>query len=100
MHTDILNTSIEFLKGVGPKRAEHLKSELSIYTYRDLLNHFPFRYVDRSKLNKINQISKDLKDVQLLIKIKTIQELGHGRKKRLVALAEDESGSIQLIWFK
>tara|TARA_Y100000589_G_scaffold329930_1_gene378021 strand:- start:22224 stop:24326 length:2103 start_codon:yes stop_codon:yes gene_type:complete len=100
LYTDILNTSIEFLKGVGPKRAEHLKSELSIYTYRDLLNHFPFRYVDRSKLNKINQISNDSKDVQLLIKIKTIQELGHGRKKRLVALAEDESGSIQLIWFK
>ncbi len=100
MYTDILNTSIEFLKGVGPKRAEHLKSELGIYTYRDLLNHFPFRYVDRSRLNKINQISNDSKDVQLLINIKNIQEFGNGRKRRLVVVAQDDSGSIQLVWFK
>ena len=100
MYTDKLNTSIEFLKGVGPKRAEHLRSELGIYTYRDLLNHFPFRYVDRSRLNKINEIGNDLKDIQLLVVLKNIQEIGSGRKKRLVAIAEDESGSIQLVWFK
>ena len=80
MYTDKLNTSIEFLKGVGPKRAEHLRSELGIYTYRDLLSHFPFRYVDRSRLNKIKEISADLKDVQLLVVLKNIQELGSSRK--------------------
>jgi ATP-dependent DNA helicase RecG len=100
LYADILNTSIEFLKGVGPKRAEHLRSELGIYTYRDLLNHFPFRYVDRSRLNTINQISNGLNDVQLLVVVKNIQEIGHGRKKRLVANVEDKSGSIQLVWFK
>ena len=48
MNIDVLNTPIEFLKGVGPKRADLLKSEMSIYTFRDLLSHFPFRYVDRA----------------------------------------------------
>ena len=100
MQHDILHTSIDFLKGVGPKRGEVLKSELGIYTYSHLLNYFPFRYIDRSRLIKINQISPDLGNVQLSILIRNLEEVGPPRKKRLVAHAYDETGEIVLVWFK
>jgi len=97
---DILHTSIDYLKGVGPKRGEVLKSELGIYTYSHLLNYFPFRYIDRSRLIKINQISPDMGNVQLSILIRNMEEVGPPRKKRLVAHAYDETGEIVLVWFK
>ena len=100
MQHDILHTSIDYLKGVGPKRGEVLKSELGIYTYSHLLNYFPFRYIDRSRLIKINQISPDLGNVQLSILIRNLEEVGPPRKKRLVAHAYDETGEIVLVWFK
>ena len=100
MQHDILHTSIDYLKGVGPKRGEVLKSELGIYTYSHLLNYFPFRYIDRSRLIKINQISTDLGNVQLSILIRNMEEVGPPRKKRLVAHAYDETGEIVLVWFK
>ena len=100
MQNDILHTSIDYLKGVGPKRGEVLKSELGIYTYSHLLNYFPFRYIDRSRLIKINQISPDLGNVQLSILIRNMEEVGPPRKKRLVAHAYDETGEIVLVWFK
>ena len=100
MQHDILHTPIDFLKGVGPKRGEVLKSELGIYTYSHLLNYFPFRYIDRSRLIKINQISPDLGNVQLSILIRNMEEVGPPRKKRLVAHAYDETGEIVLVWFK
>ena len=100
MQHDILHTSIDYLKGVGPKRGEVLKSELGIYTYSHLLNYFPFRYIDRSRLIKINQISADLGNVQLSIVIRNLEEVGPPRKKRLVAHAYDETGEIVLVWFK
>ena len=100
MQHDILHTSIDYLKGVGPKRGEVLKSELGIYTYSHLLNYFPFRYIDRSRLIKINQISPDLGNVQLSILIQNMEEVGPPRKKRLVAHAYDETGEIVLVWFK
>ena len=99
MQHDILHTSIDYLKGVGPKRGEVLKSELGIYTYSHLLNYFPFRYIDRSRLIKINQISPDLGNVQLSILIRNMEEV-ISRKKRLVAHAYDETGEIVLVWFK
>ena len=100
MQHDILHTSIDYLKGVGPKRGEVLKSELGIYTYSHLLNYFPFRYIDRSRLIKINQISPDMGNVQLSILIRNMEEVGPPRKKRLVAHAYDETGEIVLVWFK
>ena len=100
MQHEILHTSIDYLKGVGPKRGEVLKSELGIYTYSHLLNYFPFRYIDRSRLIKINQISPDLGNVQLSILIRNMEEVGPPRKKRLVAHAYDETGEIVLVWFK
>lgn len=96
----ILTTSIEFLKGVGPKRAEILASELSVRTYADLLNHFPFRYEDRTKFYKIADINQGLPYVQLVGELILVQEIGEKYKKRLVAKLKDDTGSIELVWFK
>ena len=100
MYYDFLNTSITYLKGVGPKRAELLNKELNIFSYNDLLNYFPFRYVDKSKFHKVNEIRNDLTYVQLKGKISNIQIIGEGRGKRAAAFFSDETGEIELIWFK
>ncbi len=95
-----MNTVIEYLKGVGPKRAELLNKEAGIYTFRDLLHYFPFRYVDRSRMHLIKDISKTENEVQLKGKLTKIEVVGAPRKKRLVALLEDDTGAVELIWFK
>ncbi len=97
---DILDTPIEYLKGVGPKRAEVLKKELNVFTFNHLLNYFPFRYVDRSKFYKINDIQSDVAYIQITGKIISIQKLGKPRSERLVALFQDDTGTIELVWFK
>lgn len=98
--SDLLRTPIEYLKGVGPERAKTLQSELGIFRYEDLLNHFPFRYVDRSKYYKISQMIDSSAEVQIVGKISHIREIGQARGKRLVARFEDESGQMELVWFK
>lgn len=100
MPTDFLNNSIEFLKGVGPKRAEMFKSELGIFTFGDLLNYFPFRYVDRSKFSKIAEIESDSVYIQVKGKIYGLNTVGEGRAKRLSATLRDDTGEIELIWFQ
>lgn len=100
MPTDFLNNSIEFLKGVGPKRAEMFKSELGIFTFGDLLNYFPFRYVDRSKFSKISEIESDSVFIQVKGKIYGLNTVGEGRAKRLSATLRDDTGEIDLIWFQ
>ncbi len=65
MQNNILDTSIEYLKGVGPKRAALLKSEIGVHTFRDLLQYYPFRYIDKSKIHRISEINSDLAYVQL-----------------------------------
>ena len=100
MNPEILNTPIEFLKGVGPKRADVLKSELLIYTFRDLSSHFPFRYIDRSTTKLIKDLIPGNADVQIVVQITGFQEIGQSRKKRLVATAKDQTGKVQLVWFK
>jgi ATP-dependent DNA helicase RecG len=100
MPTDFLNNSIEFLKGVGPKRAEMFKSELGIFTFGDLLNYFPFRYVDRSKFSKISEIDSDSVYIQVKGKIYGLNTVGEGRAKRLSATLRDDTGEIDLIWFQ
>jgi ATP-dependent DNA helicase RecG len=97
---DILDTPVEFLKGVGPARAEALKKELGISTFNHLLHHFPFRYVDRSKFYHINDINSDALYVQLKGKIIQFQKIGKLRSERLVAILSDETGEIELVWFK
>lgn len=95
-----LSTDIMYLAGVGPKRAELLKAELSIHTFGDLLYYFPFRYVDRSRFYKISEISEDLPYIQVVGKIVRFQEVGVGRKKRLTAIFTDGTGTLELVWFK
>lgn len=96
----ILSTPIEYLKGVGPIRSELLKKELNIFTYEDLLLHFPFRYVDKSNIHFISQINDSFPHVQFRGRIKKIEEKGNKRSKRLIAYFQDSSGVIELIWFK
>lgn len=93
-------TPIEYLKGVGPKRAELLKKEIDIHTFQDLLYYFPFRYVDRSVFHQIADIPEMNAPVQLKGRITGMREEGVGRRKRLVANFQDTSGMIQLVWFK
>lgn len=100
MLNQFLNTEIDYLKGVGPARAELLKKELGIYTFGDLLNYYPFRYIDKSKVYPIASINTDAIHVQLKGKLTNIQTLGERRSKRLVATLTDDTGSIELIWFK
>ena len=97
---EFLLTPIEYLKGVGPQRANLLKQELSIYNFEDLLNHFPFRYVDRSYFCKINEIPFQENATQFKGVITKINEGGKGRYKTLSVLVEDDTGKIELIWFQ
>jgi ATP-dependent DNA helicase RecG len=97
---NILATEIEFLKGVGPARASVLKKYLNIFTFNDLLHHFPFRYIDKSKIYTIRDIQSDAAHIQIKGAIIEISEVGSGKAKRLIATLEDESGRIDLIWFK
>lgn len=100
MSVDILQTPIEYLKGVGPERAKTLQSELNISNFEDLLNYFPFRYIDRSTYYKINEIVASSAEIQSIGKITQISEIGQGKGKRLVGKFSDETGSIELVWFK
>ena len=96
----ILENPIEYLKGVGPTRAELFKKELNIYTYSDLLHHFPFRYIDKSLIYNISDLSEDLPYIQLRGKIIKFEEKGKFKSKRLIAHFQDDTGMIELVWFK
>ncbi|MFM7723745.1 MAG: ATP-dependent DNA helicase RecG [Bacteroidota bacterium] len=97
---EALHTPIAYLKGIGPEKAALLKKELNVETYWDLLNHFPFRYIDRSKISTCRSIPETEGYIQLEGFIDTIQELGARRAKRLQCRFSDDTGSIQLIWFQ
>ena len=98
---DIIQTPIEYLKGVGPARGELLRKELNIHRYGDLLTLFPNRYIDRTRYYKINQLQAGNTEVQIvgkIVRLKTIeQKKGRGR---LVATFVDETGEIELVWFQ
>ena len=95
-----LQTKIEFLKGVGPKRAELLQLELGIFNFGDLLFHFPFRYVDRSQFHKVTDANQDQASMQFKGHVRKIRKIGQARKTRLTAEFYDETGVIELVWFK
>jgi ATP-dependent DNA helicase RecG len=99
MTNKFLDTPIEFLKGVGPQRADLLKKELQIFTFADLLSFYPFRYVDRSKFYKIKEIPGDSIFVQIKGRIRKIDFIGGKRIIRMTAEFYDETGSIELVWF-
>ena len=96
---DLRHTDIQYLHGVGPKRAELLKKELGISSYYDLLYYFPFRYIDRSVINHVNELNGDEAAVQLKGRFLTFTTAGEGRKRRLQALFTDGTGTIEVVWF-
>lgn len=96
----LFDTKIEYLKGVGPKKAALLNTELNIFTYGDLIQHYPFRHEDRTIFHQIDQIHEQLNQVQVKGKIRSFHTVGAARKKRLVADFYDETGSIELVWFQ
>ncbi len=100
MTTPFLDSPIEFLKGVGPKRAELLRKEINIGTFGQLLEHYPFRYIDRSKIDKIIDISSESQTFQLKGIISDLQTTGKGRSVRLTAVLRDETASLELVWFQ
>ena len=100
MNFNLLNTPIDYLKGLGASRSELIKKELKIFDYKDLANFFPKRYLDKSKYYKIKDLPKFSCDVQIIGEISNITEIGIGRKKRLVAYFYDGEDEIELIWFK
>jgi len=98
--TSFLSSDIKFLKGVGGVRAEMLNKELGVFTFGDLLEQYPFRYVDRSKFYKIAEIEHDTSFIQLKGKVTHIEEIGPRLKTRLVAQFTDGESVIDLLWFK
>jgi ATP-dependent DNA helicase RecG len=101
MSNSLLQTPIEYLKGVGPQRGELLRKELNIHRYEDLVNFYPNRYIDRTRYYKINELQKNDSEVQIIGKIIHIKTVEFGKaKKRLVATFVDETGELELVWFQ
>lgn len=97
--TSFFKTPIEFLKGMGPQKAAHINKELGIFTYADLLQHYPFRYEDRTKFYKVRELQEEMSNVQIKGQIRSKQLIGAGRKQRLAVQFADETGTMELVWF-
>ncbi|HRS19514.1 MAG TPA: OB-fold nucleic acid binding domain-containing protein, partial [Bacteroidales bacterium] len=97
--TSALDLDIQFLPGVGPKRADLLKTELNLFTIRDVLQFFPFRYIDRSKFYPICELQPAMASVQVKGTITNLQTEGSGHKTRLKATLYDGTGMLDLVWF-
>lgn len=95
-----LQSPIEYLKGVGQHKAEILKKELGIFTVRDLLEHYPFRYIDRTQFTKIAHIQGAMQSVQVLGRILSKEVVGERQGRRLIAPIKDETGVLELVWFQ
>lgn len=100
MSSEILQTPIDYLKGVGPSRAELLRKEIGVHTYQDLLNFFPFRYIDRTRFYKIHELQRNNAEVQVVGKITQVKMIPQKKGKRLVAIFSDDTGEIELTWFR
>jgi ATP-dependent DNA helicase RecG len=101
MSNNLLQTPIEYLKGVGPVRGELLRKELRIHKYADLVNFYPNRYIDRTRYYKINELQNNVAEVQIIGKIIHIKTVEFGKnQKRLVATFTDETGQMDLNWFQ
>jgi ATP-dependent DNA helicase RecG len=95
----MLNTSIVYLKGVGTVKADILKKELGIFTYAQLIQHYPFRYVDKTKFHKIKDVTDESEYVQLKGILRRIDTIGEGRKRRMSGVFRDDTGMMELTWF-
>ena len=100
MFNSVLDTPVEFLKGVGSSRADVLKKDLGLFTYQDMLAHYPFRYIDRTKYFKINQINPDSQYIQIIGRVISKKVIGDKRAKRIIAVFKDETGIMELVWFQ
>jgi ATP-dependent DNA helicase RecG len=98
--SDLLQTDIKFLTGVGPKRAEMLNKELQVFCFRDLIYYFPYKHIDRSRIYKVNELNPELASIQLCGKISNFRTEGHKAKSRLMATFSDETGTLELLWFQ
>ncbi|MDY0370387.1 MAG: ATP-dependent DNA helicase RecG, partial [Bacteroidales bacterium] len=96
----LLENKIEYLKGVGPKRAAILNKELGIFTMEDLLHYYPFRYIDKSRIHLVKDVQDDSSYFQLVGTVSRLQSFGSPRATRITAVLTDESGSIELVWFR
>jgi ATP-dependent DNA helicase RecG len=99
VHT-ILTNPIEYLKGVGPLRADMLRKELNIHTFGDLLEHFPYRYVDKTRVGKVSEIHPQTDAILLSGIIGQVELAGEKRAKRLTAVFTDGTGKLELAWFQ
>ena len=97
---DITTRDIKYLQGVGPQRATMLNKELNVFSLRDLLYYFPYKYVDRSRLYYIHEIDGNMPYIQLKGQILSFETMGEGRQRRLVAHFSDGTGVIDLVWFQ
>ncbi|MDD4144546.1 MAG: ATP-dependent DNA helicase RecG, partial [Prolixibacteraceae bacterium] len=95
-----LDQEIKYLPGVGPKRAELLAKELKIKTFGDMVYYFPYKYIDRTKFYKISEIHSQMPYIQIKGRIRSIETVGTGHKQRLTAIFYDDTGSIDLVWFR
>jgi len=96
----IFDNKIEFLKGVGPQKAALLNKELDIFTFGNLLQHFPFRYEDRTKIHTVSNLNASMPYVQIKGFIRTFELSGRPQKQRLVAYFYDQTGEVELVWFQ
>jgi len=96
----LLSSPIEYLKGVGPLRADMLKKELNLYTFGDLLNHFPHRHIDKTQVTPIGQVNPQMDFVQVRGVLQGIDIIGEKRSKRMVSQLKDATGQIELAWFQ
>lgn len=97
---NFFETGIEFLKGVGPQKAALIHKELGLFTYGDLIQYYPFRYEDRTKFHRIADIDEDMPFVQIKGRIRKMETIGEGGKRRLVIRFSDGTDDIELVWFK
>lgn len=100
LNVKLNQTPIEYVKGIGPYRGDLLKKELGIFTAGDLLKHYPFRYIDRTEFHKVNEINPQWPSVQVVGRLIRLSEVGVKRARRLVGVFSDETGSVELVWFK
>lgn len=97
---NILSSPVAYLKGVGPQRAELLQKELNIFTFNDLLHHFPFRHIDKTKVTPIGIISTNEEYVQVAGILAPFEIVGEKRGRRLTSFLQDKTGSLDLVWFQ
>ena len=97
---DLTTRDIKYLPGVGPQRAAMLNKELNIYSFNDLLYYFPYKYVDRSRIYTIREITGTMPYIQIRGTILSFESAGEGRQRRLIAHFSDGTGVVDLIWFQ